>query len=116
MAELDRSSILDWLRSLPEEEFAHLLADACRGRAYHQFGTDIRYVAAQVWRDGDGQWTVDVIAAEDTARYRDTPLAAGFPTGDPIVRSAECSGCGLRVCSWARWVLCPVCGAALSCS
>ncbi len=116
MEALDRGSVLDWLRSLPEEKFAHLLAEACQGRAYQQHGTDLRYVAAQVWRDGDEPWMVELVAAEDAARYRDTPFAAGFPTDDPIVRSAECQGCGLRVCSWARWVRCPVCGAELSCS
>jgi hypothetical protein len=114
---LDRGSVLDWLRSLPEEEFAHLLAEACQGRAYRHYDiTDSRYVLAQVWRDGDEPWTVDLIATEDTARYRNTPFAAGFPTTDPIVRSADCGGCGQRVSSWARWVRCPVCGAELSCS
>ncbi len=117
MAALDRGSVLEWLRSLPEAEFAHLLAEACQGRAYRHYDiTDVRYTAAQVWRDGDEPWTVELIAPEDEARYQETPFAAGFPADDPIVRSAECRGCGQRVCSWARWVRCPVCGEALSCS
>jgi hypothetical protein len=117
VAAFNRGSVLDWLRLLPEEEFAHLLAEACRGRSYRHYDiTDVRYAAAQVWRDGDEPWTVELIASEDLAAYQGTPFAAGFPTGDPIVRSAECRRCGQRVCSWARWVRCPVCGEALSCS
>ena len=117
MAALDKASVLDWLRSLPEEEFAHLLTEACRGRSCrHDDTTDIRYATAQVWCDGDEPWTVELIAPEDAARYLGTPFEAGFPASDPVVRSAECRGCGQRICSWARWVRCPVCGEALSCS
>jgi hypothetical protein len=69
VAALDRSSVLEWLRSLPEEEFAHLLAEACQGRVYRHYDiTDVRYVGAMVWRDGDEPWTVELIAAEDAAR------------------------------------------------
>jgi hypothetical protein len=117
VAPLDRVSVLNWLRSLPEEEFAHLLAEACQSGAYRHYDvTDVRYAAAHVWRDGDEPWTVDLIAPEDAARYQGTPFEAGFPSDDPIIRSAECPVCGLRVCSWARWVRCPVCGEELSCS
>ena len=42
VAALDRGRVLDWLRSLPEEEFAHLLAAACRGRAYRHDDTTER--------------------------------------------------------------------------
>jgi hypothetical protein len=30
--------------------------------------TDVRYTAAQVWRDGEEPWTVELIAPEDEAR------------------------------------------------
>src|SRR5436190_9188966 len=74
VAALDRGSVLDWLRSLPEEEFAHLLAEACRGRAYPCYeATEVQFVAAQAWRNGDGPWTVELIATEDLARYQGTP-------------------------------------------
>lgn len=103
MAALERNIVLDWLRSLPEEEFAHVLTEACQGRVYrHDNITDSRYVAGHVWRNGDEKWTVDLIAGEDVTRYHETPFAAGFPSNDPIIRSAECPNCGLRVCSWAR--------------
>jgi hypothetical protein len=117
VAALDKAGVLDWLGSLPEEEFAHLVAEACQGRSYRHYDiTDVRYAIAQVWRDVEEPWTVELIAPEDAASYQGTPFEAGFPAGDPIVRTAECGRCGQRVCSWARWVRCPICGESLSCS
>ena len=117
MDALDREGVLKWLRALPEEEFAHLLAEACQGRAYRHYDTtDVRYAVAQMWRDGDDPWIVDLIAVEDLEAYQGTPFADGFPTSDSIVRSAHCEQCSLRVCSWARRVRCPVCDKSLSCS
>jgi hypothetical protein len=117
VAALDKGSVLEWLRSLPVEEFAHLLVEACLWRAYPIYeNSEVQYLAAQAIRDGDGPWTVALIAREDWARYQGTPYADGFPTDHGIIFEGVCQGCGQRVCSWAQWVRCPVCGAAVTCS
>jgi hypothetical protein len=95
VAALERGSVLDWLRALPEEEFAHLMAEACRGRAYPCYeATEVQFLAAQAWWNGGGPWTVELIAAEDLARYQGTPFAGGFPPATPSSSRRLAAGAG----------------------
>ena len=111
MNELDRDGVLAWLAGLADGPWLELMTSACQRRQARHDG-ESRFAVAHIWRfDRDEPWVVELIAVEDEAHY-----LGRFAAEDcTVIRSATCSGCGIRVGSWARVVHCPVCGESLSC-
>jgi hypothetical protein len=101
-----RETVIQHLRDLGEREFAELFYDIARARSVRNpEGTARHLVLADAARD-DGKWVVEVIAGHDPAQYRD-----GWAPGVPICQSGTCESCGNELRSWAKHMLCPICGA-----
>ena len=101
-----RDSIVKYLKTLADKELAEVFYDAVRDR----LTSDVEelkghFVLADVSYD-EGKWSVDVIAREDPAEYKD-----GWASAVPVCQWGVCQTCSSRVRSWAKHMLCPVCGA-----
>jgi hypothetical protein len=101
----NRASVLRYLRSLGDKDLLETFYDAVRGRSTGDIAeAKDHYVIAHVAAE-DGRWDLDVIAREDPAHY-----PTGFASDVPVCQWGVCDGCGAQVRSWAKYMLCPVCG------
>jgi hypothetical protein len=114
MAELNRESVLEWLRGLSEGRWLELMTAACQQRgsdpALDPTSRGMYAVAHMIRLDTEDPWSVELVAREDRSHY------AGWSVEDcTVIRGATCRGCGTRVGSWALWGVCPVCGTQVEC-
>src|SRR4051794_2058366 len=100
-----RESVLRYLRSLGDKDVLEIFYDAVRDRSTGDIPeAKDHYVIAHVATE-DGKWDLDVIAREDPEHY-----PRGWASDVPVCQWGVCDGCGSRVRSWAKHMICPVCG------
>ena len=98
-----RQSVVRYLRALADKELAELFYEATRERPSSDVAEARRHFVLGDASLDDGAWSVEVISPADEAHG---PWAAGVP----ICQSGTCDGCGLQIRSWAKHMLCSVCG------
>jgi len=100
-----RESIVKFLRGLGYKDLVEIFYDVVRDRSTGDVAdAKGHYIIANVATE-DGTWTLEVIAREDPERY-----PSGWAPDVPVCQSGVCEGCGSQVRSWAKHMLCPVCG------
>lgn len=100
-----RQAVVSYLRSLADKELAEIFYDAVRDRPPEDVEAAKRhFVLADVSYE-DGRWSLDVIAREDPGVYQ-----AGWAPGVPVCQWGVCESCSSQVRSWAKHMVCPVCG------
>jgi hypothetical protein len=104
--ELDaRESAVQYLRTLTDKELAEVFYAAVRDRPSSDIPAANRhFVLADASVEGE-RWSLDVIALEDPAAYPN-----GWAGDPPVCQWGKCQGCGSQVRSWAKHMLCPICG------
>lgn len=99
-----RESAVAYLRTLADKELAELFYEAIRDRPSLESPAERRHlVLAEVSRDEEGKWDLEVISPADAADGK-------WAVGVPICQAGTCDGCGLQVRSWAKHMVCSVCG------
>jgi hypothetical protein len=100
-----REAVVRYLRGLADKELAELFYDAVRDRRSEDVPTARRHFVLGDASYEDGKWALDVIAREDPVKYEDGWVAAA-----PVSQGGVCEGCGTRIKSWAKHMVCSVCG------
>ena len=99
-----QTAVVQYLRSLADKELAELFYEVARGRRTSDTAEEKRHlVLAEVAQEGE-TWSLEVIALADPAEY------AEWLAGSPVCQSGVCGDCGTQVRSWAKHMICPVCG------
>lgn len=102
-----RAAALEYLRALCSKEFAEFFYEAVRDRMTSETpAVRGHFVLADAWFDDDSGWTADFIALGDSAKYGEGSWAADLP----LCESGECHECGTTIRSWAKSMICPICG------
>jgi hypothetical protein len=102
-----RESVVQYLRSLDDKELAEVFYAATRDRPTSDVAEAKRHWVVGDVSLEDGKWSLDVFALPNPA------LEIGeWADGVPICQWGVCEGCGLQLRSWAKQVLCSVCGSA----
>ena len=111
-----RDSVITYLQALADKELVELFADAVGGRSRSDMKGGEHHLLVADATLQDGRWDVSVIGREDPDRYRpDLASLVGevFPNV-PIRARGVCATCDAQVRSWAKQMLCPVCGSKVS--
>ena len=100
-------SVVQYLRRLSDKELAEVFYAATRDRPT----TDVAE-AKRHWVIGDvslesGRWSLD-----DFALPNPDHAYGEWASGSPVCQWGVCEGCGTQLRSWAKQMLCPVCGEA----
>ena len=102
-----RELVVQYMRTLGDKELAELFYEATRDRPNSDVSSARRhFVLADVSLEEGQKWHLDVIALHDPAKY------AEWAPNSPVCQWGTCEGCGFAVKSWAKHMLCPVCGGA----
>ena len=104
----ERQMVVSYLRRLAVKELAEIFYDAVRERALSRAEKDAKrhFVLGDAMYTEDGKWYLDFIAREDP----DSEDAGPWAEGVPVAQEGDCETCGSQVRSWAKRMLCPVCG------
>jgi hypothetical protein len=103
-----RQEVVSYLRRLADKELAEIFYDTVRDRALSDAEKDANrhFVLADATRTEDGTWSPDFIAREDP----DSQDAGPWAEGVPVAQWGICENCRSQVRSWAKRMLCPICG------
>lgn len=98
---IERSEVVKWLGGLTEKQLAEVFHEASPAPS-----SDSRLVLAVARRIDDDTWETSVIGVS----------ADGVPWADdaPLSQEGSCFRCDSRVISWAKGMICPVCGNKLN--
>lgn len=100
-----QTAVVQYLRSLADKELAEVFYEVLRCRTTSDTAEGKgHFVLADVVQEGE-TWSLEVVALADPAEY-----AKGWLAGAPVCQSGVCSDCGTKVRSWAKHMICPVCG------
>ena len=93
----DRTEMMTWLSGLTEKQLAEVFHEARPNQS-----SDSRIVLALARRVEDEPWEISLIGMN----------AGGEPWADDalLCQDGSCFQCDSRVTSWAKRMICPVCG------
>src|SRR3954469_25140171 len=89
-----QAQVVAYIRQLSDKDLAELFYEAIQDRSHSDQALEpARFVLAEAWRPepGSEEWTVDLIAGSDGARYPE-----GWGSDALICQSGECATCGSR--------------------
>ena len=100
-------SVVQYLRSLGDKELAEVFYAATRDRPSSDIPEAKRHWVVGDVSLEDGKWSFDAVALAKPVHGN-----GDWAPGSPVCQWAVCEGCGFQVRSWAKQMLCPVCGSA----
>jgi hypothetical protein len=113
---MSKTEAIQYLESLTNKQLVELLSEVFKSRRCDE-GTEEEYLQAhwciaEVSRlqtdDGKGweSWEVEILARHDPKKYD-----FDWSDNSPICQGGKCTECGTKLFSWAKKIVCPVCGA-----
>lgn len=104
--DMDRSSVIEYLRDLSPKAFAELFYEAVDGKhpwPGEEESVDVRLLLGYASQDrsedeSDADWTVALVCPVPGTRWVDDA---------PVCQHGSC--CGHRTVSWAKNSVCPIC-------
>lgn len=100
----DRVAVVKFLATLTDKQFVEVVYEADVQRC-GMAGT--RFILAEVSKDkgpADQPWTISFVGLN---RYREP-----WEDDVPLAQYGKCARCGSGILSWAKHIVCPVCGNA----
>ena len=114
-AQMNQEQTKKYLNSLTNKQLVVLLTDVFQSRRCDE-GTEKEYLEAH-WciaeasrfKTDDGKdwenWEVELLALHDPEEYE-----GEWDDKSSICQGGGCSECGVKLFSWAKRIICPVCG------
>ncbi|WP_145426955.1 hypothetical protein [Symmachiella dynata] len=90
-------TVREWIRQLPDQEFARLYYDLAGERAK---GKE-KFLLAYICQEEDGDWVWDMIARDERPKSDDS---------EAFALCRVCLECQYHVVGWDARASCPVCG------
>lgn len=107
---MDKGDVLRWFRTLSDKDFVDFFYEASSGRPLDRDLPENCYVICESSFSGESSQHETVFLA----RPRDKSLR--WAEDSPICQYGECSTCKAPLMSWAKEVICPVCGNEAYCT
>lgn len=113
---MNQDKVKNYLGSLTNKQLVELLSTVLKARRCDE-GTEEAYIQAhwciaEVSRfkkdNGEGRedWEIKLLALHDAKQYE-----RGWVDNASICQSSKCRACDTKLFSWAKHIICPVCGA-----
>jgi len=119
VADMNQDQAKAYLDSLSNKQLVELLLDVLNKRRGDE-GAEAAFVQAH-WCVAEASrmqaangidweaWDVELLAAHDSSVYD-----SGWDDQALLCQSGQCGECGMALLSWAKAIVCPVCGSAAS--
>lgn len=110
---MNKEDVMKWSRSLTERQFAEFFYEVVAGRNTSDV-FEGHFVLADAERIKGEPWEIDFVGLPNPNHAAN--LEKDWVDDADICESGTCQHCQIRVRSWVKDALCPVCGSEVYCS